>query len=156
MVLEGFCRSKLQDSVQLQTVLTLYDQENIRNQEQPSYSRLTKSVRRHIDQTMRTRNFRARDEIVERGAVTMSQKGKNASAERKVGECFQEKASGQSAKEDSCSFSHGSNREKKARSSSPAPIARTQTDGREPSKGFGLRGESSSGLKGQKACRNFP
>ena len=31
----------------------------------------------------------------------------------------------------------------------------TQTDGRKPSKGFGLRGESLSGLKGRKACKNF-
>ena len=37
MVLEGFCMSKLQDSVQLQTVLgALYDQETRRNSEQPS------------------------------------------------------------------------------------------------------------------------
>ena len=30
-VLEGLYKSKLQDSVQLQTVLALYEQENIRN-----------------------------------------------------------------------------------------------------------------------------
>ena len=37
MVLQGFCMSKLQDSVQLQTVLgALYDQETVRNSEQPS------------------------------------------------------------------------------------------------------------------------
>ena len=57
MVLEGLYKSKLQDSVQLQTVLALHEQENIRNNEQSIYSRLKTSVRRHIDQTMRTRNF---------------------------------------------------------------------------------------------------
>ena len=31
IILEGLFKSKLQDSVQLQTVLTLYDQETIRN-----------------------------------------------------------------------------------------------------------------------------
>ena len=66
--------SNLQDSVQLPTVLALYEQENIRNNEQPSYSRLKTSVRRHIDQTMRTRNFRDGNEKVERGAVPKSQK----------------------------------------------------------------------------------
>ena len=54
--------------------------------EPPSYSRLKTTVRRHIGQTMRTRNFRVRNEIVERGTVTKGQKGKKASAERKVGE----------------------------------------------------------------------
>ena len=39
MVLEELYKSKLQDSVQLQTVLALYDQETIRNNGQPSYSK---------------------------------------------------------------------------------------------------------------------
>ena len=77
----------MQDSVQLQTVLALYDQETVRNNEQTSYSRLKTSVRFHIDQMMRFRNFGFLDEVVERGAATKSQKGKNAYVERKVGEC---------------------------------------------------------------------
>ena len=60
----------LQDSVQLQTALAVYEQENISNNEPPSHSRLKTSERLLIDQTMRTRNFRVRNEIVERGAVT--------------------------------------------------------------------------------------
>ena len=76
MVLEVFFKSKLQDSVQLQTVLALSEQENIRINEPPSYSRLKTTVRRHIDHTMRTQNLRARNEIVERGAVNKSQKGR--------------------------------------------------------------------------------
>ena len=44
-VLEGLYKSKLQDSVQLQTVLALCDQETVRNNGQPSYSRLKTSVR---------------------------------------------------------------------------------------------------------------
>ena len=44
MVLEDLYKSKLQDSVELQTVLALHEQENIRNNEQPSYSRLKTSV----------------------------------------------------------------------------------------------------------------
>ena len=68
---------------------------NIRNDEQPIYSRLKTAVRRHVDQAIRTRNFRARTEIVERGTVTTSHKGKKANAERRVGECHQWKAIGQ-------------------------------------------------------------
>ena len=44
--------------------------------------------------------------IVEREAVTKSQKGRKARVVRKVGECCQWKAIGQCSKGDSCSFSH--------------------------------------------------
>ena len=79
MILEGLYKSKLQNSVQLLTVLALYDQETVRNNGQPSYSRLKTSVKLHIDQMMRTRNFRARNEVVERGSVTKSQKQRKPS-----------------------------------------------------------------------------
>ena len=45
MVLESSYKSKLQDPVQLQTALALYEQEDIRNDGQQSYSRLKTSVR---------------------------------------------------------------------------------------------------------------
>ena len=89
-----------------QTVLALHDQETVRNNGQTSYSRLNTSVKLRIDQMMRTRNFRVRNEVVERGSVTTSQKGKKAIAERKVGDCFRWKAQGQCSKGDSCSFRH--------------------------------------------------
>ena len=44
-VLEGLCKSNLQDSVQLHTVLSLYDQETVPNNGQTSYSGLKTSVR---------------------------------------------------------------------------------------------------------------
>ena len=62
--------------------------------------------------------------------------------ERKVGECCQCKAIGQCSKGDSRSFSHGEasgNRRghgQKTHSSSPAPQAKAQTDGKIPSKKF--------------------
>ena len=37
VILEGLYKSKLQDSVQLQTVLALYDQETVRSNGQSSY-----------------------------------------------------------------------------------------------------------------------
>ena len=67
MILEGLYKSKLKNSVQLQTVLALYDRETVRNKGQSSYSRLNTSVRLHVDQTMRPRNFRVRNDVVERG-----------------------------------------------------------------------------------------
>ena len=66
------------------------------------YSTWIQTVRRHIDQTIRGR---ARNEIVERGTATKSQKGRKASVERKVGECYQWNAIGQCSKGDSCNFS---------------------------------------------------
>ena len=105
-VLEGLYKSKCQDSVQRHTVLAMHEQEDVRNNEPPNYSRLKTTVRRHIDQTMRTHNFRARSEIVWRGAVSKSQKGRKVSVERKVGECYHWKAIGQCSKGDSCSFIH--------------------------------------------------
>ena len=57
MILEGLYKSKLLNSAQLQTVLVLYDQETVRNDGQVRYLRLKTSVKLHIDQMMRTRNF---------------------------------------------------------------------------------------------------
>ena len=84
----------------------------------------------------RTRNLNARNERIETGVLVKRHKGKKASVDRKVGECHQWKATGQCSKGDSCSFSHGSNRGQKAQSSSLAPKAQTQNDGRKLSKGF--------------------
>ena len=55
---------------------------------------------------MSTRNFRFRNDVVERGAVTKSQKGKRVYVERNVEECFQWKAHGHCSEGDSCSFCH--------------------------------------------------
>ena len=138
VILEGLYKSKLQDSVQLQTVLALYDQEAVRNNGQTSYLRLKTSVKLHIDQMMRTRDIRVRNEVVERGSVTKSQKGKKANVERKVGECFQWKTHGQCSKGDSCSFSNdrrapansGKCQKKKTTTFfSCIPFEGTQTDG---------------------------
>ena len=59
------------------------------------------AVKLHIDQMMRTRNFRVRNEVVEK------EQSPRVKWERKpTGECFQWKAHGQCSRGDSCSFSH--------------------------------------------------
>ena len=55
-----------------------------------------------------TRNCKARNERSETGALVKNRNGRNVSVERKVGECFEWKATGQCSKGDSCSFSYGS------------------------------------------------
>ena len=142
-ILEGLYKSKLQNSAQLSTVMALYDQEVARNNGTPNYQQLKTAVKLHIDQTMRNRNFRARNDVVERGSVTKSQKRKQSIVEEKVGECFQWKAQGQCSKTDSCRFSHdppasgnrGSSQRRKRRSFSPASNSKAkQTDGEEGDK----------------------
>ena len=118
----------------------LYDQETARSKE-PNYQQLKTAVKLHIDQMMRTRNFRVPSDVVERGSVTKSQKGKKANDERKVGEG------------DSCSFSHdprapgnsGKGQRQKGRSPSPATHSKAKTDGegQKPSKESGSKQESS-------------
>ena len=162
VILEGVYKSELQDSVQLQTVLALYDQETVRHSGQPSYSRLKTSVGLHIDQTIRTRNFRVRNEVVERGAATKSQTGKKPFVERKVGECLPRISNGQCSTRDSCSLSHelasgnsGGAQRRKGHSSSPAPNSKAKTDseGEKSSETSGNRDESSSVKRSTIPCR---
>ena len=89
VMLEGLYKSKLQDSVQLQTVLALLRPRNCsKTMGKTSYLRLKTSVKIYIDLMMRTRNFRVRNDVVERGSVTKSQKGKIAYVERKIRRVF--------------------------------------------------------------------
>ena len=88
-------------------------------------------------------------------------KGRKASAERKVGECYQWKAHGHCSKGDSCSFRHdpaSGNRcdqSQEGQPSSPAPKVKAQTDGKRPSKSPGSRGEGPSGTSGRIPCGKF-
>ena len=65
MILEGLYKSKLQNSAQLRTVMALYDQDGARNNGTPNYH-LKTAAKLHVDQMMRTRNFKARNDAVER------------------------------------------------------------------------------------------
>ena len=86
-ILEGLYKSKLQNSAQLRTVMALYDQEVARNNGTPNYQQVKTAVKLHIDQMMRNRNFKARNDV-ERGSVTKNPKRNKACVEKKVGKCF--------------------------------------------------------------------
>ena len=60
-------------------MLALYDQDTVLKGGQPNYQRLKMCVKLFIDQTLRNKNFKIQDEMVERGAVTKGHKGKNPS-----------------------------------------------------------------------------
>ena len=75
---EGLYKSRLQNSAQLQTVLALYDQETARNR-RPNYQQLKTVVKFLVDtddENSETSGFG--NQVVERGSVTKSQKGKKA------------------------------------------------------------------------------
>ena len=84
-ILEGLYKSKLQNSFQLQTVMALYDHDVPRNNGEPNYQRQKTAVKLQIDQMMRTRTPRARNDVAERGSVTKGQRGNKAYVERKSG-----------------------------------------------------------------------
>ena len=91
-ILEGLYKSKLQNSVQLRTVMALYDQEVSLNNGTPNYKQLNTAVKLHNDEMMRNSNFRVRSDVVERRSVTKSRKGNKAYGGRKIRECFQWKS----------------------------------------------------------------
>ena len=109
-VLEGLYRNRSQGSEQLQTVFAMYNQELSRDRVAPSYQELGIMLRKHIDQTIRARNFKARNARTETGVLVKSQQGRNVSAERKVGECWKAKSVQKNLRgtctEPSCDFWH--------------------------------------------------
>ena len=77
-ILESLYKMRIRESVQLQTVLAMYNHEIDRNRAMPSYQRLKTMVRRYIDQMIRTRTFRARNEGIKTGVLVSSQKGRTS------------------------------------------------------------------------------
>ena len=112
-------------------------QKRCETEEQTSYSRLKTSVRLFFDQKMRSRNLKARNDMIH-GVVTRSRKDNKANIERKVGDCWQWQATGQCSKGDSCGFHHGVRasgngselHKQKERTSSPAPNSKATKDGK--------------------------
>ena len=145
MVPEGLYMSKLQDSVQLQTTWAMYEQEIIRNNEQPNYSRLKIAIGRHIHQQLRTRNFRAQNEIVERGAVTKRPKGRKAVVESVQEETLVASVMSKHPGTDAA-------RDKKNKRSLPHQKRGHRLTKSFPPKSLGHRGGNPSGTRGRFSC----
>ena len=112
------------------------------------YIRLKTSVKLQIDQMMRTRNFRVRSEVVERGAVTKSQKkGRKPTLKGKWESALSGKQMDNVRKE--IHVVSVTNSGRKERTSSPAPKAKALTDRKIPSKSSSSRGGSPSWTKGR-------
>ena len=117
------------------------------------------TVRLHIDQMMRTRSFRVWNEVIDRRAVTKSHKGKKAYVERKVGDCYHWKATGQCSKETHQSWSNRHwNQWRRSGTKRTIVLSRTKFEGKPDGKGttsktMGNRDEGSSDKRSKIPCR---
>ena len=104
-ILESLYKLRIRESDQLKTVLELYDLEIHENIAMPNYQKLKTMVKRSTDQKLQLRNFDARSEKIETGAVVTSRRG-SGGVERGKGICYQWNAKGQCSRGDQCSFRH--------------------------------------------------
>ena len=79
----------------------------------PDYQKSKTMEKRIIDQKLRSRNFDARNERIETGAVVTSRRILSG-IERREGVCCHWKAKGQCSKGDKCSFRHDSDERAKS------------------------------------------
>ena len=96
-VLYSLYKMRIRESVQLQRVLAIYEQEVNQCRSRPSYQKSKTIVRRHTGQMIRTRNFTVRNEI-EIGVLVESQGNKSGLKGDKE-KCYQWKAKGQCSEE---------------------------------------------------------
>ena len=74
--LEKVCTNlSMRESDQLKTVLELYVMETHQKISMPDYQKLKTMVKRTIEQKLRLRNFDARNERIETGAVVSNRRG---------------------------------------------------------------------------------
>ena len=66
-ILESLYKMRTRGSVQFQTVLAEHEQEILQDRSRPNYQKLQTMVRRHLDQMIRTRNFKVRNERIGTG-----------------------------------------------------------------------------------------
>ena len=102
-ILESQYKLRIRESVQLKTVLGLYDMEIHPKISMPNCQRLKTMVKRSRDQKLRLRNFDART-----GTVVKNRKGLSGVEGRKSTRC-QWKEKGQCSKGGRCSFRHEGN-----------------------------------------------
>ena len=92
-ILESLFKLRIHESVQLKTVLELYDMEIHEKISMPNNQKLKTMVQSCIDQKLRLRNFEARHGRIETGAVVKNRKGLSG-VEGGKGICYQWKEKG--------------------------------------------------------------
>ena len=151
-VLESLYKLRIRTSDQLKTVSELYDMEIHQKTSMPNYQKLKTMVKRSIDQKLRLRNFDARHEKCETGAVVTSRRGLSG-IERGRDICYQWKAKGQCSKGDQSSFE--SHDRAKPTPKTAHPFEPPTPGGRSASRTGSFRGRSQSGKSNRQPCKNF-
>ena len=146
----------MRESDQLKTVLELYDMEIHQKILMPNYQKLKKMLKRKIDQKLRFRNFDARHEKIETGAVVKNQKGVSG-VERGKGVCYQWREKAQCSKGDQCSSRHESNDRARptTQTAPPSEPPTSKKRGRSASRKRNVRGRSQSGKFNRQPCQYF-
>ena len=126
-VLESLYKLRLRESDQLKTMLEMYELEIHQNIATSDYQKFKTTVKRSIDQKIRSQNFLARNERNETGAVVKHRRDKSG-VEKGPRECYQWKAAGQCSRGDNCSFRHDWNESGKSTPKS-APSSEPRKDG---------------------------
>ena len=154
-ILETLYTLRTREFDQLKTVLELYDMEIHQKISVPNYQKLKTMVKRSADQKLRSRNFDARNERIESGAVVMSRKGLSGVGAGK-GICYQWKETGQCSQGDRCSFRHETqDRAQKPEHTAATPSEPTASRGRSVSRKRRLRGKSNHGSILRQPCRYY-
>ena len=105
VVLESLYKLRIRELDQLNTVLESYDVEIHQKISISNCQKMKTMVKRSMDQKLRLRNFDARKEKIETGAVVTNRRG-SSRIERGEGICHQWKAIGQCSRGGQCSFRH--------------------------------------------------
>ena len=85
-ILEGLYKLTIRESEKLKTVLELYNMEIHQKKAGPDYHRLKTMVKRSIEQSLRMKNFEARNGNFETSAVVKNQRMKQRE-QRSLGNC---------------------------------------------------------------------
>ena len=108
-ILESLYKLRIRESAELKTVLELYDMEIHQKISVPNYQKLKNHGEEELDHNVRLRNFDARHERIETGAVVKNRKGLSGVQGGK-GKCYGWKEKGcVRSKGDQGSFQHESN-----------------------------------------------
>ena len=139
-ILESLYKMRTRESAQSNSIGNVRTGHPSRSVE-TELSEVKKMVRRYMDQMIRTRKFKVRNERVETVVLIKTRNVKDVSVERQTGECGQlEKRDSVQKEMLAVSATTTSRREKRTQPSSLAPRPQTQDDGRRPSKGSAPRG----------------
>ena len=153
-ILEGLYTLRIRESEKFKTVLELYNMEIHHKKAGPDYHRLKTMVKRSIEQSLRIKNFEARNGNFETSAVVKNRTKQRE--QRSLGYCWQWKANGQCSKGGNCSFRHDMNERAKTTQPNPSPRSSAQQNVKNASsRTRSPRGKSPSGRMARLPCKGY-